>query len=147
MSMKIIGNSKSQGPSVCERYNFRINIRGEERSHMFISTESNEQFLYLTTIGRKTGLRREIEIWFVERRGRLYCLAEHGRNANWVRNILANPSVTIRLAERSWRAIGRVLDPEGDADVFAAVQSLARQKYDWGDGLPVEFQLEQPENT
>jgi hypothetical protein len=31
-----------------------------------MSRHSNEQFLYLTTTGRKTGLPREIEIWFVE---------------------------------------------------------------------------------
>ena len=50
----------------------------------------NEEFLYLTTVGRKTGRVREIEIWFVERDGRLYVLAEHGYKANWVLNVLAN---------------------------------------------------------
>ena len=29
------------------------------------------QYLYLTTTGRKTGLEREIEIWFVETGGKL----------------------------------------------------------------------------
>ena len=42
----------------------------------------NEEFLYLTTVGRKTGRVHEIEIWFVERDGRLYVLAEHGYKAN-----------------------------------------------------------------
>ena len=32
-------------------------------------------FLYLTTIGRRTGLPREIEIWFTERDGRYYVIA------------------------------------------------------------------------
>src|SRR5262245_65463614 len=65
-----------------------------------MSHHSAEQFLHLTTTGRKTGLPREIEIWFVERESRIYILAEHGYKANWVQNILANPSVTIRLMGR-----------------------------------------------
>jgi len=39
---------------------------------------SSRQFVYLTTTGRKTGLPREIEIWFVEADGSLFILAEHG---------------------------------------------------------------------
>jgi deazaflavin-dependent oxidoreductase (nitroreductase family) len=102
----------------------------------------DEQFLYLTTTGRKTGRAREIEIWFVERGGRIYILAEHGYKAHWVRNILANPSVTIRLAGRRWIATGRLLEPGADAELYTDVQNLARTKYGWGDGLPVEFQLQ-----
>ena len=50
-------------------------------------------FLYLTTTGRRTGLPREIEIWFTSRRGRYYLVAEQGERANWVRNIRAEPRV------------------------------------------------------
>ena len=107
---------------------------------LVMNSEANEQFLYLTTIGRKTGLPREIEIWFVELNGRLYVLAEHGYRAQWVRNIIANPSVTIRLAGRSWNATGRVLEPEM-GELYTQVRERARAKYGWGDGLPVEFRL------
>jgi len=54
-------------------------------------------FLYLTTTGRRTGLAREIEIWFTERGRRFYLIAEHGEGANWVRNVQANPRVTVRV--------------------------------------------------
>jgi hypothetical protein len=33
-------------------------------------------FLYLTTAGRISGQPREIEIWFTERGGRFYLIAE-----------------------------------------------------------------------
>jgi len=46
------------------------------------------RYVYLSTKGRKTGLQREIEIWFVEKDGRVYILAEHGYKAHWVQNIL-----------------------------------------------------------
>ena len=103
----------------------------------------DNRFLYLTTIGRKTGIARTIEIWFVEHNGRLYVLAEHGYKAHWVQNVEANPAVTIKLGEMVWTATGRVLEPEADSELYATVRDLARQKYQWGDGLPVEFRLAQ----
>ena len=100
------------------------------------------QFVYLTTIGRKTGLPRQIEILFVEKEGRIYILAEHGYKAQWVQNVLANPAVTVRLDNERWAATGRVLDPDKDEVLYAEVRALARQRYGWGDGLPVEFRLD-----
>jgi len=58
------------------------------------------QYLYLTTIGRKTGLPREIEIWFTSLNGRFYLIAENWERANWVQNILDSPQVTLRVNEQ-----------------------------------------------
>ena len=93
-------------------------------------------------MGRKTGLPRQIEVWFVERDGRIYIPAEHGYKAQWVQNVLANPAVTVRLGNERWAATGRVLDPDKDEVLYAEVRALARTKYGWGDGLPVEFRLD-----
>jgi deazaflavin-dependent oxidoreductase (nitroreductase family) len=97
------------------------------------------QYLYLTTTGRKTGLPREIEIWFVHHAGRFYILAEHFHRAQWVRNILANPSVRVRAAGHEFAATARALDERGDASLYKLAQRLGREKYGWGDGLPVEI--------
>ena len=102
------------------------------------------QVLYLTTTGRTSGQPREIEIWFVVKEGRLYILAEHFRKANWVRNVEKNPRVRIRLGDYQFGATGRVLDPERDSPRWGAVQQLARDKYGWGEGLPVEFTPDPP---
>src|SRR5215469_8240548 len=51
------------------------------------------QVLYLTTVGRRTGLPREIEIWFVVWRERLYLFAETREAAGWVKNIRRTPKV------------------------------------------------------
>src|SRR5690242_10136386 len=101
------------------------------------------QFLYLTTTGRKTGLQREIEIWFVAHAGRFYILAEHFHRAQWVKNILANPRVRVRLEGREFTATARLLDEQQDAPLYRLAQQLEREKYGWGDGLPVELT---PEN-
>jgi deazaflavin-dependent oxidoreductase (nitroreductase family) len=97
--------------------------------------------LYLTTVGRKSGQPREIEIWFVTYQGRFYLLAEHGHNAQWVRNIQANPEVSIRIKQRQFPARGRILDAEHDRQEWDAVAHLARGKYGWGEGLPVAIEV------
>jgi len=97
------------------------------------------QYLYLTTTGRKTGLPREIEIWFVAHADRFYILAEHFHRAQWVRNLIANPRVQVRLAGREFTATARVLDEQQDATLYKLAQQLALEKYGWGDGLPVEI--------
>jgi deazaflavin-dependent oxidoreductase (nitroreductase family) len=99
------------------------------------------QFLCFTTTGRKTGLPREIEIWFVEADGRLYVLAEHGYKAHWVQNILVNPQVKVRIGDQQWSGTARVLDPVEDAEAYLNARQLAREKYGWGEGLPVEIRL------
>jgi deazaflavin-dependent oxidoreductase (nitroreductase family) len=100
---------------------------------------SDFEYLYLTTIGRITGEPREIEIWFVELNDRLYILAEHFRDAQWVKNIERNTRVRVRLGAQQFEATARVLDNEGDREIWLTAQQLSREKYGWGEGLPVEI--------
>ena len=99
----------------------------------------SEQYLYLTTTGRVTGKAREIEIWFVENDGKYYVLAEHHEKADWVKNIAQNPYVHVRVGTRGMDAGARVLDAEKDRDGYLIAQKLMREKYGWGQGLPVEI--------
>ena len=99
----------------------------------------SEQFLYLTTTGRTSGLPREIEIWFVEADGKYYILAENFHDAHWVRNIGKNPRVQVRVGDRRFQATARALDRKRDAGAWKMAQDLERAKYGWGDGLPVEI--------
>jgi deazaflavin-dependent oxidoreductase (nitroreductase family) len=101
------------------------------------STET--QYLYLTTIGRVTGQPREIEIWFVELNDKLYILAEHFRDAQWIKNIERNTRVRVRLGAQQFEATARVLDNERDRETWLIAQQLSREKYGWGEGLPVEI--------
>jgi deazaflavin-dependent oxidoreductase (nitroreductase family) len=100
--------------------------------------------LYLTTLGRTSGLPRQIEIWFVTAGGKYYLLAEHFRRAQWVQNIERNPRVQVRLGGQERSATARILDETADRETWQLAQDLARQKYGWGDGLPVEIAPDQP---
>jgi deazaflavin-dependent oxidoreductase (nitroreductase family) len=97
-----------------------------------------EQFLYLTTTGRRTGQPRTIEIWFTEFQGCHYCIAEH-ETAKWVANIRANPAVRWRVGEQELAGTARVLDPKHDTYACMMVQQLSRSKYGWGEGTVVEL--------
>jgi deazaflavin-dependent oxidoreductase (nitroreductase family) len=102
-------------------------------------TAKEAPYLYLTTIGRQSGLPREIEIWFTRRDGRYYVISEHHHKAHWVRNLLANPRVHWRVGDVRLAGRARVIDPAAEPKLSQTVQALSREKYDWGDGLVVEL--------
>ena len=104
---------------------------------------SNNQYLYLTTIGRISGEPRQIEIWFVQFQGRFYVLAEHFHKAQWVKNIERNPKVRVRVGDKEFDATARVLDEKLDRESWQTAQRLSAEKYDWGEGLPVEIRSDE----
>jgi deazaflavin-dependent oxidoreductase (nitroreductase family) len=69
----------------------------------------DERFCYLTTRGRRTGAPHEIEIWYASRGSTLYILVGDGERSDTVRNILADPSVTVRIGPRTFNATARVV--------------------------------------
>jgi deazaflavin-dependent oxidoreductase (nitroreductase family) len=101
-------------------------------------TLAAEQYLYLTTCGRRSGLLREIEIWFTEWSGRYYVIAEY-RTSHWVQNIRANSQVKVRVREKEFQATARFVSPENESEINHKIQELSRKKYGWGDGLVVEL--------
>ena len=73
--------------------------------------------LLLTTIGRKSGLRRVTPLQFEEVDGRYYIASARGREADWLKNILANPQVTVQIGENQFNALAEpVTDPCRIAD-------------------------------
>ena len=97
------------------------------------------EFLYLTTTGRRSGRPRRIEIWFTEREGRYYLVAEHLWDTQWVQNVLADPRVEVAVGDAEFPARARVVEADAEPDLHAAVQELSELKYGWGDGLVVEL--------
>ncbi len=93
---------------------------------------SGESFCYLTTIGRRTGRPHEIEIWFGTRGSTLYLLSGGGDRSDWVRNIQANPDVSVRIKDRTLKARGRmVTDPDEEQ---GARHLLAAKHQAWEEG-------------
>jgi deazaflavin-dependent oxidoreductase (nitroreductase family) len=84
-------------------------------------------FCYLTTRGRRTGRPHTIEIWFVVMGASAYLMSGGRDRADWVRNLVADAEVTLRVGEESWPAEGRVV--EGGTDEDAEARSLMLAKY------------------
>ncbi len=97
-----------------------------------------EQYLYLTTLGRRSGLPREIEIWFTHRDGRFYLIAEYP-TSRWIQNLQAHPEAQVRVAGENLTTRARIVSPEAEADLHHAIADLSRQKYGWGEGTIVEL--------
>ena len=97
-----------------------------------------EQYLYLTTRGRKTNRPREIEIWFTEHETRFYVIAEYP-SSHWVQNLGAHPEVQVRVAGKTLVARARVLSPQADPNLQRAVRELFDKKYGWSEGVVVEL--------
>lgn len=106
-----------------------------------MSNTSQPDYLYLTTIGRRSGTPREIEIWFTRRNGCYYVIAEYA-TSHWVRNLKANSQVIVRVGGRRFPATARIVEAKAELRLHGAVQQLSREKYGWGDGLIVELKPE-----
>jgi deazaflavin-dependent oxidoreductase (nitroreductase family) len=94
-----------------------------------------DDFCYLTTTGRITGQPHTIEIWFGARDATLFMLSGGGRRADWVRNIVAEPSVQVRVRSRTFSAAARVV--EGAKEEALARRLLAAKYQGWREGAPL----------
>lgn len=111
-----------------------------KKTNPSLSSKDNnrEQYLYLTTRGRRSGLPREIEIWFTYRDGRFYVIAEYA-TSSWVQNLRADPEAKVRVAGQGFTAHARFVSAEGEPELQRAVAGLSSEKYGWGAGTIVEL--------
>ena len=93
---------------------------------------ASEQFCYVTTTGRVTGRPHEIEIWFGYADGTLYLMSGGGRRSDWVKNMLADPRVTVRVDTETFAARAHVVE---DPDEETTARRLITSHYQgWREG-------------
>lgn len=92
----------------------------------FLAQFSEEEYCYLTTKGRKTGNPHEIEIWFVIHGVSLYLMSGNMERSDWVRNLIQEPNVTLRIAGQTFGAISRIVRNEPEE---IPVRALMADKY------------------
>jgi deazaflavin-dependent oxidoreductase (nitroreductase family) len=108
----------------------------------------------ITTVGRKTGQPRRIEIYFHHFDGKFYLTGRHGRKRDWEANIIAHPEFVLNLKRditadvpvRGWpepdpeergRILRRALIENWDSPPDRVEESLHK----WVDGSPfIEFE-------
>ncbi|MGI8648873.1 MAG: nitroreductase/quinone reductase family protein [Rubrobacter sp.] len=114
-----------------------------------LAAVADEEFCYLTTTGRVTGLPHEIEIWFALISGErtLYLLSGGRDRSDWVKNLKKEARVIIRISSET--IIGTARFIEGEREDPTA-RDLLVEKYErnpgglaeWRrDSLPVAIDL------
>ena len=66
----------------------------------------------LTTIGRRTGLPRTVELRLVYLDGKFYASSARIQNKHWCLNLLKNPSVEVRAGEECFPCQARQITDE-----------------------------------
>ncbi|HKI53892.1 MAG TPA: nitroreductase family deazaflavin-dependent oxidoreductase [Anaerolineales bacterium] len=113
----------------------------------------DESYCYLTTTGRITGNPHEIEIWFSLNENTAYLLSGGMDKSDWVKNLLKNSSVTIRIARKTFKSSARIVE---DKEEEAMARNMLADKYNertvrgslskWArTALPVAIDLSQGE--
>jgi deazaflavin-dependent oxidoreductase (nitroreductase family) len=108
----------------------------------------DEDYCYLSTRGRVTDRPHEIEIWFALDGTTLYLLAGGRERSDWVRNLVAQSAVTVRVGPSTYAGTARVVDPDTTEDeharalVFAKYSPTNGDLTTWRDAaLPVAVDL------
>jgi len=90
------------------------------------SSLKEEEYCYLTTSGRVTGKPHQIEIWFGLNGNTVYLLSGGREKSDWVKNLLKNPLVTMRIARRTFKATARLVK---DQEEEMMARNMLADKY------------------
>jgi deazaflavin-dependent oxidoreductase (nitroreductase family) len=105
-------------------------------SSMIPDGVDRQPYAWLTTIGRRSGAERTVELWFGIGGDTVYFLAGGGEQAHWVRNALAHPEVSVRLGGGVFAGTARV--PTAASEEEHNARRLLAAKYQgWHEGRPL----------
>jgi deazaflavin-dependent oxidoreductase (nitroreductase family) len=93
---------------------------------------AGEEYCYVTTTGRVSGRPHKIEIWFGLDGNSLYLLSGGMDRSDWVKNLLKNPSVTVRIASHTFQGRARIVTDEKEETM--ARYLLAEKYLEWEQG-------------
>ncbi len=109
-----------------------------DRMDSLLPRLAKEEYCYLTTTGRVTGKPHKIEIWFGMQGSTLYLLSGGGDRSDWVKNLLKDPSVTVRVGKHTFKATARLVKDEKEE---MQARNLLADKYNErrANGLPSKW--------
>jgi deazaflavin-dependent oxidoreductase (nitroreductase family) len=97
---------------------------------------ADQPYAWLTTVGRRSGEPRTVELWFVLDGRTVHFLAGGGDDSQWVRNADIEPRVRLRLGQQSYEGCARRPEP-GSIEDAEARRRMASKYQGWRDGRPL----------
>lgn len=96
---------------------------------MDLAAANREQFAWLTTRGRRSGLEREVELWWSTDGTTVYLISGGADRSDWVRNLLVEPTARLRLRDGTVDVTARLplTDPAERAVAAAALAGKYRR--------------------
>lgn len=92
----------------------------------FVKALQRREEIAITVVGRRSGRKITLPVWFVVQGRNLWLLPVRGSQNQWFRNLRANPALTVRAGRA--RAAFRVR-PTRDRRIVRAVVRRFRDKY------------------
>src|SRR4051794_40905564 len=112
-------DTKKINPMVIEKFRARDEIPGMHR----------ERIVLLTTTGAKTGEERTAPMMFHRDGDTIHVIASNSgapKAPGWYHNLVANPRVTVELADETFDATARPLEGEERERVWSDIKRLFR---------------------
>jgi hypothetical protein len=81
---------------------------GEIMHSIDISGVADENYIYLTTKGRRTKHPHTVELWFVFSHGKIY-LSHEGKYTDWMRNLLKDERVEFRIRDLQFKGRAQMI--------------------------------------
>ena len=99
---------------------------------MHLAEADRHQLAWLTTIGRRSGRDREVELWWSTDGAIVYLISGGRDHSDWVRNLLADPRAAFRTADGSVGVRARLplTDPVERAVAARAIATKYRRDAD-----------------
>ncbi|GCE28447.1 hypothetical protein KDA_39310 [Dictyobacter alpinus] len=88
---------------------------------------AEDDFCYLSTVGRQSGRVHTIEIWFAAQDETLYLLSGGRDKSDWVKNIQQQSEVQIKLGDEHYQGEAHIIEADSAEDTLA--RQLVADKY------------------
>jgi deazaflavin-dependent oxidoreductase (nitroreductase family) len=108
----------------------------EEGQAGVLAHHAGEDACLLTTYDRDSGLVHEVPMRYAIQGGNIYLLSDAGGDAEWVKNLVINPEVSVRIGSDTVAGMARVI-VNSAAEERLARHLLAAKYEGWRENEPL----------
>ncbi|MEM0444457.1 MAG: nitroreductase/quinone reductase family protein [Nitrososphaerota archaeon] len=92
----------------------------------FLKALARTSELEITVVGRRSGRRVTLPVWFVSEGRRIYLLPVMGSETNWYKNVLSNPSMELSAGRHR---VSVTAKPTSERESVERVIEMFKRKY------------------